>query len=43
MLTEGTLEICPICGIKTCKLVHVNDNGTGQKICLKCKRKIKSK
>jgi len=40
MLTEDKLETCPTCGVRTCFLVFLNDNKTGKKVCVKCKRRI---
>ena len=33
--------LCPKCGIRAVKLIALNDNGTGRKLCRDCKREIR--
>lgn len=33
--------ICPSCHYRVIKLVAMEDNGTGRKVCVRCKRAIK--
>ena len=34
-------ELCPVCNRIADKLIAMEDNGKGQKCCVKCKRAIK--
>ena len=42
MINNVDRIICPKCKFVAIKLVAINDNGSGKKVCRKCKKKIRS-